>query len=235
MDLMQKRVALFEVKALDDSDPSGEFEAILSVPTIDRDGEIIDAKAFEPLPDFIPIHKYHDFTSPVASAFPFYDGDVLKARGVFDPDPESQTFRSKVGRSVRFMSVGFMAAIRNDADDVPHITSAELLESSFVTVSSNRDAAVLALKGYQEAFEMKASKGERLQQIHDLSVANGATCESKAAHAAEEKTPATDPETKTAAPAADAAGAAVEPPADVTVGMAPTAIWRTRAELLLLD
>lgn len=143
---MEKRIALFEVKALDGADPHGEFEAILSVPTIDRDGEIVDARCFEPLPAEIPIHKFHDFSSPVATATPFYDGDILKARGTFDPDPESQAIRTKVGRSIRYMSVGFMAATRSDQDGVPHITKAELLEASFVSVPSNREAAILAVK-----------------------------------------------------------------------------------------
>jgi HK97 family phage prohead protease len=144
---MEKRVALFEVKAIDGADPHGEFEAILSVPTVDRDGEVIDGRAFEPLPAQIPIHRFHDFSSPVATATPFYEGDVLKARGTFDPDPESQAIRQKVGRSIRYMSVGFMAATRSDQDGVPHITRAELLEASFVSVPSNREAAILAVKG----------------------------------------------------------------------------------------
>lgn len=149
---MEKRIALFEVKALDptspDADPHGEFEAILSVPTVDRDGEVIDGKAFEPLPAEIPIHKFHDFSSPVATAVPFYEGDVLKARGRFDPDPDSQAIRAKIGRSIRYMSVGFMAATRSDKDGTPHITRAELLEASFVSVPSNREAAILAVKGH---------------------------------------------------------------------------------------
>lgn len=227
-------IALFEVKTVVDSgDPNGEFEAILSVPTVDRDGEIIDAKAFEPLPESIPIHAFHDFNAPVAVANPYYDGDVLMARGVFDPDAEAQTIRAKVGRSIGFMSVGFMGTTRIDVDGTPHITKAELLEASFVSVPSNRQAAILAVKAHRASFDMKATKGDRLQQIHDLSVANGAACESKAAHAAEEKTPTTtDPETKTAAPAADAAGAAVETPADVTVDPARL---RVEADLLLLS
>lgn len=154
---MEKRIALFEVKALDDLDPNGEFEAILSVPTVDRDGEVIDGRAFEPLPAEIPIHKFHDFSSPVATATPFYEGDVLKARGVFDPDPDSQAIRQKVGRSIRYMSVGFMAATRSDQDGTPHITKAELLEASFVSVPSNREAAILAVKQAASA-EDRAAK-----------------------------------------------------------------------------
>lgn len=143
---MEKHVALFEVKAIEGKDPNGEFEAILSVPVVDRDGEVVAAGAFEPLPAEIPIHKFHDFSAPVATAVPFYDGDILKARGSFDPDPESQAIRSKVGRSIRYMSVGFMSAQRETIDGVPHITKGELLEASFVSVPSNREAAILAVK-----------------------------------------------------------------------------------------
>ncbi len=146
---MKKHVALFEVKALEGTDPNGEFEAVLSVPVVDRDGEVVDAGCFNPLPAEIPIHKFHDFSSPVATAVPFYDGDVLKAKGVFDPDADSQAIRQKVGRSIRYMSVGFMAAERADQEGVPHITKAELLEASFVSVPSNREAAILAVKAAQ--------------------------------------------------------------------------------------
>lgn len=149
--MADKRVALFEVKAIDGTHPDGEFEAILSIPTVDRDGEVIDALAFEPLPAEIPIHKFHDFSSPVAIAVPYYDGEVLKAKGTFDPDPDSQSIRSKVGRSIRFMSVGFMAASRAEVDGVPHISKAELLEASFVSIPSNREAAVLAVKALENS------------------------------------------------------------------------------------
>lgn len=239
--MMEKRVALFEVKAADESDPNGAFEAILSMPTIDRDGEVIDAKAFEPLPAEIPVHKFHDFSSPVATAVPYYEGDVLKARGVFDPDPESQTIRAKVGRSIRYMSVGFMAATRSDQDGVPHITKAELLEASFVSVPSNREAAILAVKGLLtvgEIREIEAKAGRVFSAKNEASLRQAVdiltTLLNQLAapeEAAPEKSPAaTDPEEKTAA--ADEAAAAV-PPADVAVGLAQLAA--ARAALLLFN
>ena len=217
---MEKRIALFEVKALKDGDTSGEFEAVLSVPVVDRDGEVIDAKAFEPLPSEIPIHKFHDFSAPVATATPFYDGDVLKAKGTFDPDADSQAIRSKVGGSIRFMSVGFMAAERADVDGVPHITKAELLEASFVSVPSNREAAILAVKGHQPsdpaillALKALSDKIDALTPVSPPA--------------------ATTPEEKAAAPAD--AGAAAAPPADVNVGaMARAAALRAEAEVLLI-
>lgn len=227
---MDKHVALFEVKAIDGNDAFGEFEAVLSVPVVDRDGEVIDGRAFEPLPAEIPIHKYHDFSAPVATAVPYYDGDVLKARGVFDPDPDSQAIRQKVGRSIRYMSVGFMAAERTDKDGVPHITKAELLEASFVSVPSNREAAILAVK---DAVTAKGTKADRLQSIHDLAVANGALC--SAAGKTADKTAATDPEEKAAAPA-DEAAAPAEPPAEASAGHTlRVALLRLEADLAAMN
>lgn len=203
---MMKRVALFEVKALEGKDPNGEFEAVLSVPVIDRDGEVIDAGAFDPLPAEIPIHKFHNFSEPVATAVPFYDGDILKARGNFDPDPDSQAIRQKIGRSIRYMSVGFMAASRQDVDGVPHITKAELLEASFVSVPSNREAAILAVKAFAAASDRDSA----------------------------DQTAATDPEEKATVSAAAqaAADSAVDPPAEVPVGhQARVALLRLEADL----
>lgn len=230
---MNKHIALFEVKALGDGDPNGEFEAVLSVPVVDRDGEVIDAGAFNPLPGEIPIHKYHDFSAPVATAVPFYDGDLLKARGVFDPDPESQAIRQKVGRSIRYMSVGFMAEPRvNDDDGVPHITRAELLEASFVSVPSNREAAILAVKAAgakadvaELVAELKAARVhfERLAASSDSAAGNSA---------------ATDPEEKAADPAAAeaAAGSAAEPPAEASAGhQLRVALLRLEADLAAMD
>jgi HK97 family phage prohead protease len=251
---MEKRVALFEVKAIEDgTDPNGEFEAILSVPTVDRDGEVIDGRAFEPLPAEIPIHKFHDFSSPVATATPFYEGDILKARGTFDPDPESQAIRAKLGRSIRYMSVGFMAATRSDQDGVPHISKAELLEASFVSVPSNREAAILAVKSARivEQLEKGRFPLEEIRAMEDLpEIKAGRTLsaknESTLRQAAEringvleqlaapdegsaptKSLTATDPEADTAAQAT------VDPPADVPVGQVYAALARAQAALSL--
>lgn len=208
---MNKHIALFEVKTVKDgADPHGEFEAVLSVPVVDRDGEVVDAGAFNPLPAEIPIHKYHDFSAPVATAVPYYDGDILKAKGVFDPDPESQAIRQKIGRSIRYMSVGFMAAERADRDGVPHITRAELLEASFVSVPSNREAAILAVK-------------------NGLSFASASALTNTAA---------TDPEEKASdSAAAEAAAESVaDPPAEASAGhQLRVALLRLEADLAAMN
>lgn len=175
----KKTFAMATVKAAESDNPNGEFEVILSAETLDRDGEVIDAKAFEPLPESIPFHAFHDFHDPIGRGVPFYDGDVLKARGVFASTPRAQEIRTLVSEGViGHTSVGFMAAVRKDEEDAPHITSGELLEGSFVSVPSNREAAVLMAKEYDaKAGARNSSKdSERLQTIHDLAVANGAEC-----------------------------------------------------------
>jgi phage head maturation protease len=115
-----KTFAVAEVKSAESDNPSGEFEVILSAETLDRDGEIIDKGAFEPLPDSIPFHAFHDFNDPIGRAVPFYDGDVLKARGTFASTPRAQEIRTLVAEGViGHTSVGFMAAVRKDTEDGP--------------------------------------------------------------------------------------------------------------------
>lgn len=181
----KKTFAVAEVRSAESDNPNGEFEVILSAETLDRDGEIIEAKAFEPLPDSIPFHAFHDFHDPIGRGVPFYDGDILKARGTFASTPRAQEIRTLVAEGViGHTSVGFMAAVRKDEEDAPHITSGELLEGSFVSVPSNREAAVLAAKEFDAvAHNTKVTKSDRLQMIHDLAVTNGATCVTKAAEA----------------------------------------------------
>jgi hypothetical protein len=76
MDLITKDFPVLAGDATDDY-PHGSFEVILSAPTLDRDGEIIDSRAFEPLPPRINFDTDHSMTcdSVVGSGVPFYDED----------------------------------------------------------------------------------------------------------------------------------------------------------------
>lgn len=187
---MHKTWALAEVKAAESESPNGEFEVVLSAETVDRDGEVIDAGAFEPLPETIPFHAFHDFNDPIGRAAPYYDQGVLKARGYFASTPRAQEIRTLVTEGViGHTSVGFMAAVRRDdgeKDSVPHVVSGELLEASFVSIPSNREATVLMAKGLAPA---DGESADRLQHLHDLAVEKGARCP----HSAGDASPA--PET----------------------------------------
>lgn len=193
--LEKKTFAVAEVRAAESENPNGEFEVILSAETLDRDGEVIDAKAFEPLPDSIPFHAFHDFHDPIGRAAPYYEGNVLKARGTFASTARAQEIRTLVAEGViGHTSVGFMAATRKDTEDAPHVTSGELLEGSFVSVPSNREAAVLMAKEFDAKAGARNSgkDSDRLQSIHDLSVENGASCASTEEATSAPETPAAE-------------------------------------------
>jgi hypothetical protein len=172
-----------ELKAVDGDGPHGSFEAVLSAPTKDRDGEIVDAKAFEPLPARIPIDIDHAMSvrSTAGSGVPFYDGDLLKIRGTFASTQLGQEVRALVTEGhITKMSVAFMNPKREVKDGVPHVVSGELLNAAIVMIPSNRDADITAAKAALKVGARNSSKdSERLQQIHDLAVENGADCSTK--------------------------------------------------------
>jgi len=172
----KKTFALAEVRAVEEG-PNGSFEVILSAETLDRDGEVVDSKAFDPLPESIPFHAFHDFHDPIGRAVPFYAEDgTLQARGTFASTARAQEIRALVAEGViGHTSVGFMAAVRKDGEDAPHVVKGELLEGSFVSVPSNREAAVLVAKSYGAASEKRYTNAERLQLMHDLSTEMGAS------------------------------------------------------------
>lgn len=139
------------VKALDGPDP-GSFEAVASTPNIDRDGEVVAPYAFQPLPLTVPVHVDHQMTSEalVGTASPSYDGTgLLRVRGTFAGTPRAQVVRQLVveGHLAR-VSVGFFNPRYDRSGDVPKVMAAELLEVSFVTVPSNREALVTSARSY---------------------------------------------------------------------------------------
>lgn len=224
----QKMFALGEVKAVEDADgdPNGEFDVILSAPTLDRDGEVIDAKVFEPLPDHITFDIDHGMSTAttVGSGTPEYLPDGrLRVKGTYSSIPRAQEVRTLVREGhIRTTSVAFMGAVREEKDGVQHIVKAELLNGAFVPIPSNRESVVLSAKSYDEAVKAGARNStkdsERLQAAHDLLVQNGAKC---VPAETEEATPA--PET----PASEEAG---KSPASNVVEMA-----RIRADIARLS
>lgn len=163
--------------------PNGTFEVILSAPTLDRDGEVVDSKAFEPLPDHITFDTDHSMTcdSVVGSGTPYYAEDgTLRVKGGFAGDERSQVIRQKVAEGhIRTTSVTFMAASREkDEKGVPHVVKAELLNGTFTPVPSNRESVVLTAKSIvaKEGRRNSASDSELIQGAHDAMAALGADC-----------------------------------------------------------
>lgn len=180
-----KMFLLGNVKSADgdnEDDQFGSFDVVLSAPTLDRDGEVIDSRAFEPLPEHITFDVDHGMSTSttVGSGTPFYDDEGnLRVRGTFSSIPRAQEVRTLVREGhIRTTSVAFMSSERADLDGVPHITRAELLNGAFVAIPSNRQAVVLDAKAFEEKSGSRNSSKdlERLQTIHDLAVDNGAVC-----------------------------------------------------------
>ena len=183
-----KRYLMGTVKAVDKDgeDPMGSFEVILSAPTLDRDGEIIDAKAFEPLPDHITFDIDHGMSvaTTVGSGVPAYDDQGrLVVRGSYSSIPRAQEVRTLVREGhIRTTSVAFMDAKREQSKDgKTHIVTAELLNGAFVPIPSNRESLVISAKEYATKVGARNSEKdvERLQSIHDMAVENGAKCAGK--------------------------------------------------------
>lgn len=187
MDIISKD---FPVSAGEPTDeyPNGTFEVVLSAPTLDRDGEVVDAKAFEPLPDHITFDTDHSMTcdSVVGSGTPSYSSDGrLIVKGGYADDERSQSIRRKVAQGhIRTTSVTFMAAEREkDSKGVPHVVKAELLNGTFTPVPSNRESVVLTAKSIM-AHDLAEKVGARnnkddaaaVQFIHDTALSLGAMC-----------------------------------------------------------
>lgn len=151
-----KMFALGEVKAVEDADgdPNGEFDVILSAPTLDRDGEVVDAKVFDPLPNHITFDIDHGMSTAttVGSGVPEYLPDGrLRVKGTYSSIARAQEVRTLVREGhIRTTSVAFMGAVREEKDGVQHIVKAELLNGAFVPIPSNRESVVLSAKSFED-------------------------------------------------------------------------------------
>lgn len=132
-----------------------EFLAVISTEDLDRDGEVVVAGAFEPLPERIVVEIDHaSFTgdrsairSVVGSGRPFYVGRELMIRGTYASTEIAQEVRTLVQEGhVGRMSIAFSRIDVRPVDGVPHVFKGELLNVSFVTVPANDRSRVLASK-----------------------------------------------------------------------------------------
>lgn len=182
-----------KVTNVESENPNGEFEAILVTTDVDREDESFAEKAFDPLPESIPIHKNHDLTDPIGRGTPEWGeepGQII-VKGYYSAKPAAQEVRQDVKDGIiDSMSVGFIKATREKVEGKTVITTASMLEGTFTAIPSNVNARVLAAKSIEGKVGARNSSSDtdRLQTIHDLSVENGAACEGKEITEAEGKT-----------------------------------------------
>src|SRR4051794_37014848 len=93
-------VILKSLARVTDTDPNdaphGGFEAIASTPELDRDGDVITQKDWEPLPEKITIDVDHsmDVRGTIGSAKPYFDdGGNLRISAKFASTPLAQEVR----------------------------------------------------------------------------------------------------------------------------------------------
>lgn len=233
MDIITKDFPVTAGEATDDN-PNGTFEVVLSAPTLDRDGEVIDSRAFDPLPDHITFDTDHSMTcdSVVGSGQPYYaDDGTLRVDGSFASDGRSQTIRQKITEGhIRTTSVTFMAADREtDEAGIPHIKRAELLNGTFTPVPSNREAVVVTAKSilYKEGRRNNAKDAATVQMVHDAMVDMGADCKAPDP----EKTPDVEPDVKSETAEDTADSAAAEAAAESAVESADEDTFTAKAQL----
>jgi hypothetical protein len=141
-----QRFLAAQVKAVDAD--AGTWTAVASVPSVDRDDEIVAERAFEPLPrQPVPVRDAHFGGQLVGSGRPHYQGNQLLLEGRFASTPRAQEVRTLVVEGhLASMSVVFLPLADEQVDGRRNITRAELLAVDFGEIPSNRDARVLAAR-----------------------------------------------------------------------------------------
>jgi hypothetical protein len=172
----------------DTDDGPGTFSLILSTDAVDRDGEVVESGAFNPLPDHISMDVDHGMSvaTTVGSGRPFYNASgQLQVDGTFASTDLGQSTRTLVREGhVRTASVAMIPTVKTKSADgkTQRIVKADLLNGAFTPVPSNTTATILSAKSVEELADMKAgarnSKSDAgdIQQIHDLAAGLGAIC-----------------------------------------------------------
>lgn len=156
-DKLTKAFAKLDLKALTTED-SGTFRVIMTSDKKDRDGEIIKLDGwnfdnFMKNPVVVYGHNYYSIENVIGRVDKIYrEGNTIVAEGRFASEaanPKAQMVRRLYDEKIlQAVSVGFIVKGRDVQDD-SIITSAELLELSFVPIQSNPDAVDImkALEG----------------------------------------------------------------------------------------
>lgn len=191
MERFGKALAAIEDNPDKDYGPNGGFTAVLSTPSLDRDGDRLEREEWqEPLPDRLPLDIDHGMTvaDTVGSFVPYFDeAGRLLMDAYFASTPKAQDARTLVNEGhIRSVSVAFMTDKSKKAGEPRR----EILNAGIVAIPSNRDAQILDSKALdQRAVELALVSDVKAalspggggdaaltQAIHDASVHLGAIC-----------------------------------------------------------
>lgn len=141
-----KSIASIEVRDGDKFGENGGFTAILSTPSLDRDGDRLHRDEWvEPLLDRYPLDIDHGMSvaDTVGSFHPYFEGDNMMMDAYFASTPKAQEVRTLINEGhIQGVSVAFLTD-KSKKDSEP---CRELLNAGIVATPSNRDAMILASK-----------------------------------------------------------------------------------------
>lgn len=166
MNVHSKAVASIESADDEKFGPNGGFTAILSTPSLDRDGDRLGRTEWvEPLPDRLPLDVDHGMSvaDTIGSFHPYFEGDTLMMDAYFSSLPRAQEVRTLVKEGhIDSVSVAFMT----DKSKKDGQANRELLNCGVVAIPSNRDAKILASKAFDALQD--ASKVLTLEEIQTI-------------------------------------------------------------------
>jgi HK97 family phage prohead protease len=176
MEVQRKDAAI--TTAPSDGDGPGAFEAILSAPTKDRDGDTLLPDEWKmPLPDKITVDIDHDMSvrGTIGSAKPWIDEKGnLRISGTFARTPLAQEVRMLMADGhIDKTSVAFMSE-PSTTKDGKTVKVRELLNAAVVAIPSNREAAILEVRGLKAGARNSSIDAAHVQAIHDHALALGA-------------------------------------------------------------
>ncbi|MFH5879765.1 HK97 family phage prohead protease [Arthrobacter sp. NA-172] len=233
MNVTRKDARITKAPSLEDG--PGTFEAILSAPTKDRDGDTLQPDEWKmPLPERITVDVDHEMSvkGTIGSARPWIDDDGnLRISGTFASTPLGQEVRTLMAEGhIDRTSVAFMSDPATQKDGRT-VRMRELLNAAVVAIPSNREAAILEVRGLKAGARNSSADTEKIQSIHDASAALGADC--SAAKSLRRK----DADTEDASdPIAliQATDAAIDQAIDLLSGVDPTSLPAEVAQAIAL-
>lgn len=172
MDVYGKALATIEEVPDDERfGPNGGFIAVLSTPSLDRDGDRLERDEWvEPLPERLTLDADHGMSvaTTVGSFRPYFDENKrLMMEATFSSIPRAQEVRTLVKeRHIGTVSVAFMT----DKSKKSGEQRRELLNAGIVAIPSNRDAVILDSKALdarvEEIIQEKQTKEPKTPTIY---------------------------------------------------------------------
>lgn len=175
MGIERKRLTAAIVKTDNGESATGGFDAILSTPDTDRDGESIDVKSWGALPETIPVNMDHDMTTDglIGTGTPRIEDGVVKLSVEFTDEPEAQRIRRLVNKGhIKATSVEFLRRTNTDTKGVK-TTTREMIGAAVTNYPANPNAVILSSKA---GARHSSADMKHIQGVHDSASALGAAC-----------------------------------------------------------